>query len=83
MTKGHKSGRRELKPSLVGHKAPAARAADDSTRSGQPPEVGQDVDCVLPDSDRVRDAQPRTKGSGDITKTGGRHAHRVRSGPDR
>jgi hypothetical protein len=89
MTKGHKSGRKELKPSLVGHKAPARRLEDDSAvadergQAGNAPEVGQDVDCFLPDSDLVRDATPREKGSGDIGKTGGRRAHKVRGGPDR
>lgn len=88
MTKGHKSGRRELKPSLVGHRAPAARAesgsaADQRQQSGAAPGVGQDVDCALPDSDLVRDAAPREKGRGDVGKTGGIRRRKVRSGPDR
>jgi hypothetical protein len=85
MTKGHKSGRHELKPSLIGHKVPARRA--DSPQAAQdgraPPEVGRDVDCELPDADIVRDSSPRPRGSGDVTKTGGQHRHKVRGGPDR
>jgi hypothetical protein len=61
MTKGHKSGRRELKPSLVGRKIPARRddsdapGAADSPQANAPAEVGRDVDCYLPDSEVVRE----------------------------
>jgi hypothetical protein len=77
MTKGQKSGRRELKPSLVGHKVPARRAGEGSNAANRPAEVGQDVDCALPDSGLVRDASPREKGRDDLGKRA-RPAHKPR-----
>ena len=59
MTKGHKSGRGEIKPSLVGHKAPAGRSGQespDAAAGGSRPEVGREVDCELPGSDIARNS---------------------------
>jgi hypothetical protein len=82
MTKGHKGGRREIKPSLVGHKAPAARTQSDAAapRGGESaPEVGRDVDCELPDSDLVRNSPGAAGGPGERPARG----RKPSSGPER
>lgn len=101
MTKGHKSGHRELKPSLIGRKVPARRddsgspaaaadaprekrsespVASDRGRGTASPEVGQDVDCVLPNSGIYREPIPGAVSAAATGKTESRHVHKPRSG---